>query len=146
MRISTNLTGPEVNNHVSLQWPSYEQPQGLNLRPQRKQTSWSQALTTGPPPRWFSLFFVLRDGGGVCIIGMVVVCVSLISFIFFPSSLFIIRMHRWGYCLMWDLGILFHYSLLIWQESELNTIFFIFLLLVWVFGQLASISANFTSS
>jgi len=45
--------GPEVNDHVSLQWPSYEQPQGLNLRPQREQTSWSQTLTTGPPPRWF---------------------------------------------------------------------------------------------
>jgi hypothetical protein len=24
----------------------------LNLRPQREQTSWSQTLTTGPPPRW----------------------------------------------------------------------------------------------
>jgi len=46
---------PEVNDHVSLQWPSYEQPQGLNLRPQREQTSWSQALTTGPPPRWFGI-------------------------------------------------------------------------------------------
>jgi hypothetical protein len=38
-----------------LQWPSYEQPQGLNLRPQREQTSWSQALTTRPPPRWFGI-------------------------------------------------------------------------------------------
>ena len=44
---STNPTGPEVNDHVSLQWLSYEQPQGLNLRPQREQTSWSQAFTTG---------------------------------------------------------------------------------------------------
>jgi hypothetical protein len=51
-RTSTNPTGLEVNDHVSLQWPSYEQPQGSNLRPQREQTSWSQALTTGPPPRW----------------------------------------------------------------------------------------------
>jgi hypothetical protein len=25
----------------------------LNLRPQREETSWSQTLTTGPPPRWF---------------------------------------------------------------------------------------------
>ncbi|KAL9396961.1 hypothetical protein Peur_011214 [Populus x canadensis] len=25
-RTSTNPTGPEVNDHVSLQWPSYEQP------------------------------------------------------------------------------------------------------------------------
>jgi hypothetical protein len=39
--------GPEVNDHVSLQWPSYEQPHGSNLRPQREQTSWSQILTTG---------------------------------------------------------------------------------------------------
>jgi len=51
-RISTNSTGPEVNNHVSLQWPSYEQPQGSNLRPQREQISWSQIFTTEPPPRW----------------------------------------------------------------------------------------------
>ena len=28
MCTSINLTGPEVNDHVSLQWPSYEQPQG----------------------------------------------------------------------------------------------------------------------
>ena len=34
-RTSTNLTGPEVNDHVSLQWPSYERPQGSNLRPKR---------------------------------------------------------------------------------------------------------------
>ena len=40
-----------VNDHVSLQWPSYGQPHGSNLRPQREQTSWSQALTTG----YFSL-------------------------------------------------------------------------------------------
>jgi len=39
--------GPEVNDHVSLQWSSYKQPQGSNLRPQRKQTSWSQTLITG---------------------------------------------------------------------------------------------------
>jgi hypothetical protein len=50
-RTSTNSTGPEVNDYVSLQWPSYEQPQDLNLRPQGEQTSWSQTLTTGPPPR-----------------------------------------------------------------------------------------------
>jgi hypothetical protein len=37
-RTSTNLTDPEVNDHVSLQWPSYERPQGSNLRPKRKQT------------------------------------------------------------------------------------------------------------
>jgi len=43
--------GPEVNDYVNLQWPSYEQPQGSNLRPQREQTSWSQAFTTGPPSR-----------------------------------------------------------------------------------------------
>jgi hypothetical protein len=54
-RTSTNPTGPEVNDHVSLQWPSYEQPHGSNLKPQREQTSWSQTLTTGPPPRWFYL-------------------------------------------------------------------------------------------
>jgi hypothetical protein len=35
-RTSTNLTGPKVNDHVSLQWPSYEQPQGSNLRPQNE--------------------------------------------------------------------------------------------------------------
>jgi len=38
-RTSTNPTGPEVNDHVSLQWPSYERPQGSNLRPKREQTS-----------------------------------------------------------------------------------------------------------
>jgi len=37
-RTSTNPTGPEVNDHVSLQWPSYEHPQGSNLRPKREQT------------------------------------------------------------------------------------------------------------
>jgi len=55
VRTSTNPTGPEVNDHVNLQWPSYEQPQGSNLRPQREQTSWSQALTTGPPTRRFEI-------------------------------------------------------------------------------------------
>jgi len=39
MRTSTNLTSPEVNDHVSLQLPLYEQPQGSNLRQQREQTS-----------------------------------------------------------------------------------------------------------
>ena len=34
----------KFNDHISLQWPSYEQPQGLNLRPKRKQTSWSKTL------------------------------------------------------------------------------------------------------
>jgi hypothetical protein len=34
-RTSNNPTGPEVNDHVSLQWPSYERPQGSNLRPKR---------------------------------------------------------------------------------------------------------------
>jgi hypothetical protein len=38
-RTSTNPTGSEVNDHVSLQWPSYKQPHGSNLRPQREQTS-----------------------------------------------------------------------------------------------------------
>jgi hypothetical protein len=33
LRTSTNLTGSEVNDHVSLQWSSYKQPQGSNLRP-----------------------------------------------------------------------------------------------------------------
>jgi hypothetical protein len=52
----------EVNDHVSLQWLSYEQPQGLNLRLQREQTSWFQALTTGSPPRWLSgLEFLFKD-------------------------------------------------------------------------------------
>jgi hypothetical protein len=37
-RTSTNPTGPEVNDHVSLQWPSYEHSQGSNLRPKREQT------------------------------------------------------------------------------------------------------------
>ena len=50
MRTSTNLTGLEVNDHVSLQWPSYEQPHDSNLRPYKKQTSWFQALIIGPPP------------------------------------------------------------------------------------------------
>jgi len=59
-RTSTNPTAPEINNHVSFQWPSYEQPQGSNLRSQREQTSWSQVLTTGPPPRWLqSPFFLI---------------------------------------------------------------------------------------
>jgi hypothetical protein len=54
--------GLEVNDHVSLQWPSYEQPQGSNLRPQSEQTSWSQALTTGPPSRWLTrTIFVAQD-------------------------------------------------------------------------------------
>jgi hypothetical protein len=57
-RTSTNPTGPEVNDHISLQWPSYEQPQGSNLRPQREQTSWSQVLITGPPPRWLFESFI----------------------------------------------------------------------------------------
>jgi len=52
-RTSINPTGPEVNDHVSLQWPSYEQPQSSNLRPQREQISWSQTLITRSPPRWF---------------------------------------------------------------------------------------------
>jgi hypothetical protein len=38
-RTSTNPTGPEVNDHVSLQWPSYEQPHDSKLRPQMEQTS-----------------------------------------------------------------------------------------------------------
>ena len=49
---SINSTSPEVNNHVSLQWPSYKQPHGSNLRSQREQTSWFQALTIGPLPKW----------------------------------------------------------------------------------------------
>jgi hypothetical protein len=58
---STNLTGPEINDHVSLQWPSYEQPQGSNLRPQRKQTSLSQVLTTGPPSKWLTIYFTTSN-------------------------------------------------------------------------------------
>jgi hypothetical protein len=38
-RTSTNLTGPEVNDHINLQWSSYKQPYGSNLRPQREQIS-----------------------------------------------------------------------------------------------------------
>jgi hypothetical protein len=57
--MSTNSTSPEVNNHVSLQWPLYKQPQGSNLRPQRKQISWFQTLTTEPPPRCFVFFITL---------------------------------------------------------------------------------------
>jgi hypothetical protein len=53
VRTSTNPTGPEINDHVSLQWLSYEQPQGPNMRLQREQTSWSQILIIGPPPKWF---------------------------------------------------------------------------------------------
>ena len=59
MRTSTNSTGPEVNDHVSLQWPSYEQPHGSNLRPQREQTSWSQTLTIRPLPRWLPFSFLI---------------------------------------------------------------------------------------
>jgi len=52
----------EVNDHVSLQWLSYEQPQGLNLKLQREQTSWFQALITGSPSRWLSgLGFLFKD-------------------------------------------------------------------------------------
>jgi hypothetical protein len=38
---STNPTGPEINDHVSFQWPSYEQPHDSNLKSQKEQTSWS---------------------------------------------------------------------------------------------------------
>jgi hypothetical protein len=58
---------PEVNDHVNLQWPSYEQPLDSNLRPQREQTSWSQALTTGPPPRWFIIIIIIIINMGVWI-------------------------------------------------------------------------------
>jgi len=62
VRTSTNPTGPEVNDHVSLQWPSYEQPQGSNLRLQRKQTSWFQSFITGLSPRWLLSFpFLIVD-------------------------------------------------------------------------------------
>jgi hypothetical protein len=44
---SNNPTDPEINDHVSLQWPSYEQLQGSNLRPQREQTSWPKLLPLG---------------------------------------------------------------------------------------------------
>lgn len=56
---STNPTGPEVNDHVNFQWSlsSYKQPQGLNLKPQREQTFWSQALTTG-----HGIFFIRQVG------------------------------------------------------------------------------------
>ena len=37
-------SGPEINNHVSLQWLSSEQSQSSNLRPQKEQTSWCQFL------------------------------------------------------------------------------------------------------
>jgi len=64
--ISTNSTGLEVNDHVSLQWPSYEQSQGSNLKPQREQTSWSQVFTTGPPPRWLIFHYIIScDYGNV---------------------------------------------------------------------------------
>jgi len=36
--LNLNVKWAEVNDHVSLQWPSLEQPYGLNLRSQRKQT------------------------------------------------------------------------------------------------------------
>jgi hypothetical protein len=44
MHISTNLTVSKVNDHVNLQWSSYKQLQGLNLRPQKKQTFLSKLL------------------------------------------------------------------------------------------------------
>jgi len=56
-RTSTNLMGPEVNDYVSLQWPSYEQPQGSNLRPQREQTFWFQVFIIGLSCRWFEYYF-----------------------------------------------------------------------------------------
>ena len=60
---STNLTGPEVNDHVSLQWPSYnQQPQGSNLRPQGKQTPQSQVLTTRPPTIQLNILLLLLVG------------------------------------------------------------------------------------
>ena len=55
--------GPEVNDHVSLQWPSYEQPHGSNMRPQMEQTSWSQALTTGPS--YYYYFFLQHACGHI---------------------------------------------------------------------------------
>jgi hypothetical protein len=51
-RISTNPTGPEVNDHVSLQWSLYEQSQGSNLRLLRKQISWSQVFIIMSSSRW----------------------------------------------------------------------------------------------
>ena len=35
-RTSTNLTGPEINDYVSLQWLSYKQPQGLEPETTKK--------------------------------------------------------------------------------------------------------------
>jgi len=83
-RTSTNPTGSEVNDHVSLQWPSYEQPQDSNLRPQKEQTSWSQSLTTRPPPRWFSFsFYTFR----FCFLGK---CSSFLDFwVFFAYGIFL---------------------------------------------------------
>jgi hypothetical protein len=39
--------GPEVKDHVSLQWPSYEQPQGSNLRAQRNSPATFEPLYDG---------------------------------------------------------------------------------------------------
>ena len=59
--------GPEVNDHVSLQWPLYEQPHGSNLRPQRKQTSWSQIFITDHHLDGYSIIIIIiiiiRGGG-----------------------------------------------------------------------------------
>jgi hypothetical protein len=74
-RTSTNPTGPEVNDHISLQWPSYKQPQGSNLRSQREQTSWSQTFTTGPPPRWLNHI-------KLCICRLIVFHWNLISWVY----------------------------------------------------------------
>ena len=65
---STNPTGPEVNDHVSLQWLSYEQPQGSNLRSQREQTSWFQAFITGLPPTQFFIMVFYCIGGDVAVV------------------------------------------------------------------------------
>jgi len=48
----------KVNDHVSLQWPSYEQPHGSNLKPQREQISWFQVFITSHYLDGYVFFFL----------------------------------------------------------------------------------------
>ena len=98
MRTSTNSTGPEVNDHVSLQWPSYEQPHGSNLRPQREQTSWSQTLTIRPLPRWLPFPFLI-SGVRAYNLKMTMLAIILLNIMYetnmymFASTKFIMNIH-----------------------------------------------------
>ena len=75
---------------------SYEQPYGLNLKPQREQTSWSQTLITGPPPKWLSFPSLIIKGAGkskriplVC--SKVITNLASLFFFFFLENLILVN-------------------------------------------------------